>query len=252
MSKIHDLIPVITDETLANPLPSDAPVNVPLVLARHVAELPLIRGLSLELSTKLRQSTEAVAQKGKSSLIWEPENTWIGASSKPGTLEFFFDERLVQVHTKTSPEERETSTQSLFLDANALLLYQGMLNCFAHYLNPLVAERVEQAPYFEDDVLVPEIINHHVAEVVRWAKGKVDEGAKRVELFAAPVADRYGRETILKANWVVLPPHAGWCWEFGECPLGAYLDVKQATWVNGFITLIRLAYPDEWAWSPMT
>ncbi|MEA3375401.1 MAG: PqqD family protein [Chloroflexota bacterium] len=37
-------------------------------------------------------------------------------------------------------------------------------------------------------------------------------------------------------------------WEFEDRPLAGYLDVRQATWVSGFITLIRLAYPDRWSW----
>ena len=244
-----DFAPVVTDAVFGA-IPSDGPpVNVPLVLARHVAELPPSQALAMEMAAKLRQRIEALRQERRASFAWVPSRHAGAGFVSPGAVRLFFREGTMQVWAKGDPKGKET--QSLLLDANAVLLFQGTLNLFLHFLNPLLDHKARQAPYLDrDDVLVPEIINRDIALVVTWAEEKLVGGAERIEPFAAPLTDRYGRETVLRAVWDVESAHVSWQWEFDEVPYGAYLDVEQATWVSGFITLVRLAYPQEWNWVP--
>ncbi|MEA3377618.1 MAG: hypothetical protein U9R72_15640 [Chloroflexota bacterium] len=260
------LVPVVTDAVFTDRLPSDAPVNVALMLVRHIAAPPRSRAPGMEMATKLKRRVEELREKRQASLVWSPvlspsgsdrspwscgprtqgtDGVWTGRVP-PGAVELLFEEGTIRVHTRASLDGE--GTRALLLDANGALLLQGTLNFFLHYLNPLVAERVEQAPYLDDDVLVPEILNRYLVQTVEWARGKMEAGARRVELFAAPLADRYGRQTVLRAVWQPEPPHICWQWEFEERCLAGYLEVRQATWVSGFITLIRLAYPDQWSW----
>ena len=247
MSVTPDFAPVVTDTVFKDSPPGGPPVNVPLVLARHIAELPPSQALALEMAAKLRERIKGLRRERRASFAWVPSQHTGADFVSPGAVRLFFREGTMQVWAKSDPKGRET--QSLLLDANSVLLLQGTLNLFIHFLNPLMAHKVGQAPYLDrDDVLVPEIINRDIALVVTWVKGELASEAGRIELFAAPLADRYGRETVLRAVWDVEPAHVSWQWEFDEVPYAAYLDVEQATWVSGFITLVRLAYPQEWTW----
>lgn len=249
MSGTPDFAPVVTDAIFEDSPSDGPPVNVPLVLARHVAELPPSQALALEMAARLRERIEGLRRERRASFAWVPSRHAGAGFVSPGAVRLFFREGTMQVWAKGDPSGRET--QSLLLDTNAALLFQGTLNLFLHFLNPLVGHKARQAPYLDrDDVLVPEIINRDIALVVTWVKEKLASEAERVELFAAPLADRYGRETVLRAVWDVEPAHVSWQWEFDEVPYAAYLDVEQATWVSGFITLVRLAYPQEWTWVP--
>jgi len=249
VSVTPDFAPVVTDAVFRDSPSGGQPVNVPLVLTRHVAELPPSQALALEMAAKLRERIEALRRERRASFAWVPSSHTGAGFVSPGAMRLFFREGTMQVWAKGDPGGRET--QSLLLDANAVLLFQGTLNLFIHFLNPLVGYKVRQAPYLDrDDVLVPEIINRDIALIVTWVKEKLASEAGRIELFAAPLADRYGRETVLRAVWDVEPAHVFWQWEFDEVPYAAYLDVEQATWVSGFITLVRLAYPQEWTWVP--
>lgn len=249
MSVASDFAPVVTDAVFGA-IPSDGPpVNVPLVLARHVAELPPSQTLALEMAAKLRQRIEALRRERRASFAWVPSRHAGAGFVSPGAVRLFFREGTMQVWTKGDLGGRET--QSLLLDTNAVLLFQGTLNLFLHFLNPLMGHKARQAPYLDcDDILVPEIINRDIALVVTWVEEKLASDAECIELFAIPLADRYGRETVLRAVWDVETVHVSWQWEFDEVAYAAYLDVEQATWVSGFITLVRLAYPQEWTWVP--
>lgn len=254
MSVTPDFAPAVTDAIYTDSPPDGPPVNVPLVLARHVAELPPSQALALEMAAKLRERIEALRRERRASFAWVPSRHAGAGFLGPGAVRLFFREGTMQVWTKGDPNGRET--QSLLLDGNGVLLFQGTLNFFLHFLNPLVGHKVRQAPYLDrDDILVPEIINRDIALVVTWVKEELASEAERadnrhplIELFATPLTDRYGRETVLRAVWDVEPAHVSWQWEFDEVPYAAYLDVEQATWVSGFITLVRLAYPQEWTW----
>lgn len=256
MSVTPDFAPAVTDAIFTDSPLDGPPVNVPLVLARHIAELPPSQALAMEMAARLRERIEGLRRERRASFAWAPSRHTGAGFVSPGAVRLFFREGTMQVWAKGDPSGR--GTQSLLLDANSVLLLQGTLNLFLHFLNPLMAHKLRQAPYLDrDDVLVPEIINRDIALVVTWVKEKLASGAERadnrhplIELFAAPLADRYGRGAVLRAVWDVEPAHVSWQWEFDEVPYAAYLDVEQATWVSGFITLVRLAYPQEWAWVP--
>jgi hypothetical protein len=249
VSVAPDFAPVVTDAVFGVSPSDGPPVNVPLVLARHVAELPPSQAQALEMAAKLRQRIEGLRQERRASFAWVPSRHAGAGLVSPGAVRLFFREGTMQVWAKGDPKGKEA--QSLLLDANAVLLFQGTLNFFLHFLNPLMAHEARQAPYLDrDDVLVPEIINRDIALVVTWVEERLAGDAERIDLFASPLADRYGRETVLRAVWDVETAHVSWQWEFDEVLCAAYLDVEQATWVSGFITLVRLAYPQEWAWVP--
>jgi hypothetical protein len=247
MAEGHDLAPVIDEAIFEAVEPSDAPLNVPLVLVRHVAEPPLKQAVSLETANRLRRAIKALRERCRASLLWSPTSAWRGPS--PGSVEYFFEEEAIQVCAKSSYKGR-TGLRTVLLDANGALLFQGTINAFLHFLNPIVAERARQAPYFDEGVLRPEIINKHLIRLTRWARSKVDERERRFPLFRAPVLDRYGQQGHLEAAWIVDPPHISWTWNSEDRSIDTYLNVEQATWVNGFVTLLRLTYPDRWAWHP--
>ncbi len=247
MAETHDLAPVIDEGLFQAVEPSDAPVNVPLVLVRHVAELPLRQAVLLETGNRMKRAIETLRERRRAVLLWSPGPRWRGPA--PGSVEYFFEEATIQVYAKTAPTGR-TGVRRILLDANGALLYQGTLNAFLHFLNPLVADRVKQAPYFDEGVLRPEIINKHLIQLTRWARTRIDDGVRQLCLFSAPISDRYGQQGLLHATWIVDPPHICWSWELDGRSLGGYLNVKQATWVNGFIALLRMTYPDDWAWCP--
>jgi hypothetical protein len=247
MAEGHDLAPVIDEAIFQVVEPSDAPVNVPLVLVRHVAEPPLKQAVSLETANRLKDAIEALREGRRASLLWSPTSAWRGPS--PGSVEYYFEEEAIQVYAKSSYGGR-TGLRTILLDANGALLFQGTVNAFLHFLNPIVAERARQAPYFNEGVLRPEIINKHLIRLTRWARSKVDEGERRITLFRTTVLDRYGQQGHLEAAWIVDPPHISWSWTSEDRSVKSHLNVEQATWVNGFVTLLRLTYPDRWAWHP--
>jgi len=244
----HDLAPVIDDDVFRAVQPSAAPVNVPLVLVRHVAEPPRSRGVTVELAARLKRRVAELRDRREAALSWTPGEGWRGPA--PGAVEYFFEEGSIQVYAKGSPEARAATTRTVLLDANGALLLQGTLNGFLHYLNPLAAERVEQAPYLDEEVLRPEMINQYLIQLVQWARGRLEDGASSVRLFAAPTRDLFGERGVLRATWVVDPPHISWGWSSEDRSVSLYLDVRQAAWVSGFITLLRMALPDEWRWTP--
>jgi hypothetical protein len=261
VSVAPDFAPVVTDAVFGVSSSDGPPVNVPLVLARHVAELPPSQALALEMAAKLRRRIEGLRRERRASFAWLPTRHAGAGFVGPGAVQLFFREGTMQVWAKGDLSGRET--QSLLLDTNAALLFQGTLNLFLHFLNPLLGRKARPAPYLvRDDVLVPEIINRDIALVVTWVEEKLASEVECIELFAIPLADRYGRETVLRAVWDVESAHVSWQWAFDEMPSdgtdrdgrrdphAAYLDVEQATWVSGFITLVRLAYPQEWTWVP--
>jgi hypothetical protein len=247
MAEGHDLVPVIDEAIFKAVEPSDAPVNVPLVLVRHVAEPPLKQAVSLETGDRLKGAIEALREGRRASFLWSPTSAWRGPS--PGSVEYYFEEEAIQVYAKSSYGGR-TGLRTILLGVNGALLFQGTVNAFLHFLNPIVAERARQAPYFDEGVLRPEIINKHLIRLTRWARSKVDEGERRIPLFCVPVRDRYGQQGHLEAAWLVEPPHISWTWRSDDRSAESYLNVEQATWVNGFVTLLRLTYPDRWVWHP--
>jgi hypothetical protein len=246
MSAAPDFVPVIDDAALAGFAPEGAPIHVPLVLARHVVELPPAQGMTWEMVEGLRRCVEAARRVRRASLVWAPGQVEAG-TARAGAVELHFDEGTMLVWGQAGPGRAEA--RSVLLDANAALLFQGTLNFFMHFLNPLVAGRVRQAAYLErGDVLVPEIVNRDLIAAVDWARGELEAGRDEIELFALPLADRYGRRTTLWAVWGVEQGCISWQWEFDGVLSGAYLDVERAAWVSGFMTLVRMAYPGDWAW----
>lgn len=244
MGETHDVAPVIDDGLFRAAAASDAPVNVPLVLARHVAGLPVSQGPSLEAANRLREVVEKLRDRGRASVVWDPTTRWPGPGA--GAVKYFFREEEIQVYARAALDWSR-ATRSFLLDGNGAVLFQGTLNAFLHYLNPLMVEHVQQAPYLEAGTR-PAIINQAVADLTRWARRQMDGGSRRVCLFAASCNDRYGQPGTLEAVWHVNPPHVGWGWTSEDRSVYGYLDVPMATWVSGLITLLRMTYPDRWRW----
>jgi hypothetical protein len=70
-------------------------------------------------------------------------------------------------------------------------------------------------------------------------------------LFEVRVVDTFGRPTRLWARWYPNRDLASWEWQFeeGELPAGGIaFTVEQAALLSGFLTLLRLAFPDDWSW----
>ncbi len=244
MRETHDVAPIIDDGLFQAVEGSDAPVNVPLVLARHVADLPESQGHSLSAANRLRETVEELREEGRAAVMWAPTTRWRGPEA--GAVKYFFREEEIEVYAKASLDTSR-ATHSFLLDGNGAVLFQGTLNAFLHYLNPLMVEYVAQAPYLESGTR-PAIINRALNDLVRWARAQMDKGSRCICLFAASCADRYGQPGTLEAVWHLNPPHIAWGWKSRERVLYGYLDVQAATWVSGVITLLRLTYPDKWRW----
>ena len=246
MPESHDVAPVVGDALFHAVCASTAPVNVPLVLARHVAGVPADQGPSLTASGHLREVVEELGKRGKAAVVWDPSAR--GRRNGAGTVEYFFREEEIQVHTRASLDTGR-ATRRFLLDTNGAVLFQGTVNAFLHYLNPLMIEHVEQAPYLDPGTR-PAIINRPVAALTRWARAQMEGGSRQIRLFAASCRDRYGQPGILEALWHVNPAYISWGWRSDERAVRGYLSVQEATWVSGLMTLVRLTYPDEWTWQP--
>jgi hypothetical protein len=246
-----DFSPVVTDAIFRDLIPGQVPVNVPLVLVRHVAELPA-GAVATEMAEGLRQRVEALRRERRASFAWAPV-VHAGASfTCPGTVELFFREETMQVWAKATPDAKAPQARALILDPNGALLLQGTLNLFVACLNPLAGPaggRDSGEPGRAGGASEP--LNRDMGAIVEWAREELAGGAERLDLFGVPLSDRYGRETVLRAAWDVGPAHVSWQWEFDGQPQAAYFTPEQAAWVSGFITLVRLAYPDEWGWRPL-
>ena len=128
MSVTPNFAPVVTEAIFADSPPGGPPVSVLLVLARHVAELPPSQTLAMEMAAKLRERIEAPRRERRASFAWVPSRH-IGADFvSPGAVRLFFREGTIQVWAKGDPSGGET--QSLLLDANGVLLFQGAPNLF--------------------------------------------------------------------------------------------------------------------------
>jgi hypothetical protein len=228
--------PVVTDAIFQDAASEGAPVNILLVMVRLVAELPSYPS-AVEMAERLRRRIEALQKERRASFAWSPSvHTGMDLVS-PGTVELFFREETMRVWGKASLEKR-AGTSALLLDPNAALLLQGTLNLFVHVLDPLVHPASQ-------DGADP---NRDVAALVEWVRGEIAQGTERLVLFEAPLADRYGRQALLRAAWDVKAAHCAWEWEVDGTTPAAYLDARQSSWVSGFITLVRMAYPGEWVW----
>jgi hypothetical protein len=228
--------PVVTEAIFRDAASAGAPVNVPLVMVRLVAELPS-HPSAAEMAERLRRRIDALQKERRASFAWSPSVHTGTDLVSPGTVELFFREETMRVWGKASLEKR-AGASALLLDANAALLLQGTLNLFVHVLDPLVHPAGQ-------DSATP---NRDVAALVEWAREGIAQGKERLVLFEAPLADRYGRHAVLRAAWEVKAAHCAWEWEVDGTAPAAYLDVRQSSWVSGFITLVRVAYPGEWAW----
>jgi len=222
-----EFVPVISDTFLAS---FRGPVNVPLILVRAVAGLPEMDEHTAELVAELKDRVEKLRSTGRARFIWTPKVHTGGGILPAGAVQLFFKEQIVQVQAKADLEGKEG--QALLLDPNGALLLQGTLNLFIHLQ--------------EGD---PEsVANRDLARVLCLMLDKKEAGARAVELFAGPVDDLYGQETHLRAEWHVTEEHVSWQWgEEGQSAMACF-DVAQATWVSGFLTLVRLAWPEEWKW----
>lgn len=244
MPEAHDVAPAIDDALFRAVHESDAPVNVPLVLARHVAGLPPSQGPSLAAANRLREVVAQLRERKQAAVVWDPTARWRGHAA--GTLKYFFQEEQILVYAKAALDTSR-STCSFLLDSQAAVLFQGTLNVFLHYLNPLMIEQVEQAPYLEPGTR-PAVVNKALIALTGWAQGKLKGGSRRIRLFAASCSDRYGQAGILEGVWQVTPPYIAWGWKSQERTLHGYLNVEMATWVSGLITLLRMTYPEQWRW----
>ncbi|MBN1180168.1 MAG: hypothetical protein JXD18_13235 [Anaerolineae bacterium] len=237
-----DFSPVVTDAIFRDSIPGQVSVNVPLVLVRHVAELPSVAA-AVEMAAGLRQRVEALRRERRASFAWAPAVHSGSSFTCPGTVELFFREETMQVWAKAALDTKAPLARALILDPNGALLLQGTLNLFVACLNPLADSAGGQVGALR--------LNRDMGDIVEWAQEGLAGGATHLDLFGVPLSDRYGRETVLRAAWDVGPAHASWQWEFDGRPQAAYFTPEQAAWVSGFITLVRLAYPDEWVWQPL-
>lgn len=218
-----------------------ADVIVPLMLVRHVAELP-DAGAFPDAVERLRADVARHLEHGERQYPFVT-----GQTERGDVLGVILYPALRKAEViGLAPDLR--STARMTLSPNGVHLLHGWLVFAVH---SLATDRPGGHPYGQVGGIQPE--NADVAAVRRRLLAMVEAGDKEQALtaFSVRVVDVFGRPHTLRARWY---PHRGlvsWEWEplEGDLPAGGvFFDLEQAALLAGFLTLLRLAYPEEWSW----
>jgi len=216
-------------------------VVVPLMLTRHVAELP-DAGAFPDAVERLRSDVARHVEHGERQY---PLVT--GQTERGDVLGVILYPRLKKDEVIGLAPGLESTTR-MTLSPSGLHLLHGYLVFVVHCL---AAAQPAGHPYGEmEGIRSPE--NTDVAAVREHLLAMVDSGddEQALTVFAVKVVDTFGRPVVLRAVWYPNRDLVSWEWEGveGEPTGGIFFDLEQAALLAGFFTLLRLAYPDEWSW----
>lgn len=216
-------------------------IVVPLMLARHVAELP-DAGSFPDAVERLRGDVSQVLKAGERQYPFVTEQTEAGPV---GIILYPALEKADILGLSLNLKQ----TRRLVLCPSGLHLLHGFLVFIVHTLS---TAQPTAHPYLQEGSKVqPE--NVDVASVQRYLLMRVD-GADEdqvLTLFEVAVVDTYGRPCRIRARWYPNRDLASWEWRFEEGEMaedGIAFTLKQAALLAGFLTLLRLAFPDDWSW----
>ncbi len=214
-------------------------VVVPLMLARHVAELP-DPGSFPDAVERLRSDVARYLEHG------ERQYPYVTGQTKRGdVLGVILYPALRAAEIIGLAPDLEGTTR-MTLSPNGVHLFHGFLVFVVHSLAPAVSA----ARSYEGTQ--GDLTNSDVAVVRERLLAMVDEGdeGQALETFSVKVVDTFGRPVVLRAVWYPNRGLASWEWEGveGEPTGGIFFDLEQAALLAGFFTLLRLAYPDQWSW----
>ncbi|HIE38358.1 MAG TPA: hypothetical protein EYP77_04680 [Anaerolineae bacterium] len=211
-----------------------ANVIVPLVLIRHVAELPEPAMLADALD-RFRNDLEQHRQSGRAQRLYvinrTNEGRVLGAIVYPEAKAV----EIIETGRSAPPHSSRTT-----FTPNSLHLFHGFLVFTTEFLAP---------------ESLPEISNRDVAAVCsalrEQAQARPDGKGQRIRLFHIAVSDRFGRPVAITAGWDPAQGILSWEWTGLESDLqgGLYLTVEDARLLAGFITLLRMSDPDAWSWN---
>lgn len=208
-------------------------VVVPLMLTRHVAELP-DAGAFPDAVERLRSDVARRLQHGERQYPFVT-----GQTDRGDVLGVILYPVLKKAEVIGLVPGLESTTR-MTLSPSGLHLLHGYLVFVAHSLAP--ARSAEHPPPENTDVTT---VCEHLLTMV-----DAGDGEQALTVFAVKVVDTFGRPVILRAKWYPNRDLTSWEWEGveGEPTGGIFFDLEQATLLAGFFTLLRLAYPDEWSW----
>ena len=220
-------------------------VVVPLMLVRHVVELP-DPGAFADAVERLRADVTRHVQSGERQYAF-------AAGQTPGgdALGVILYPALEKAEIIGLGIDDGARTSRMTLSPNGLHLLHGFLTFVVH---SLAALHPTSHPYgVERPLTQPE--NADVAAVQQALLAQVDPDNmnQALCLFQVRVVDSFGRPTFLDAKWYPNLGRASWEWRFveetnGPITGGVAFDMEYATLLAGFFTVLRLAFTEEWSW----
>jgi hypothetical protein len=219
-------------------------VVVPLMLTRHVADPP-DAGAFPDAIERLRSD---VARHLETS---ERQYAFVTGQTERGDVLgviLYLALKKAEVIGLTCGDAARTTRVTL--SPAGVHLLHGFLVFVVH---ALCASQPAAHPYGEERERTQPPENTDVAAVQRHLLARVDAGdeAQALTLFGARVVDTFGRPTSLQARWYPNRGLASWEWHVEEGELaraGILFTLEQAALLSGFLTLLRLAFPDDWSW----
>lgn len=219
-------------------------IVVPLMLVRHVAEPP-DAGSFPDAVERLHGDITRVLKAG------ERQYPFVTDQTEGGVLGIILYPALEKADVLGLSPNDQKQTRRLVLSPTGLHLLHGFLVFIVHTLS---ATQPTTHPYQQDESRThrpPE--NTDVARVREYLSMQVDgaDEGQVLTLFEMTVVDTYGRPSRIWARWYPNRDLASWEWRFEEgepAEDGIAFTLEQAALLSGFLTLLRLAFPDDWSW----
>lgn len=219
-------------------------VAVPLMLTRHVADPP-DAGTFPDAIERLHTDVNRHLQSGERQYPFV-----IGQTERGDVLGIILYPALKKAEVIGLSIDNLEQTTRLTLSPSGLHLFHGFLVFVVHSLS---ATQPISHPYEEGERERSSPENTDVATVQQHLLRQVDaaDEEQALALFEVRVVDTFGRPTRLWARWYPNRDLTSWEWQFEEGELsagGIAFTVEQAALLSGFLTLLRLAFPDDWSW----
>lgn len=218
-------------------------VVVPLMLTRQVAELP-DAGAFPDAIERLHKDVTHYLESG------ERQYAYVTGQTEQGDiLGIILYPVLGKAELIGLSLGNLKKTMRLTLSPPGLHLLHGFLVFVVHILS---AAQPFPHPYGEERAQLP-LENTDAITVQQHLLEQVDagDGEQALALFEVRVVDTFGRPTLLQARWYPNRDLASWEWRCEEGGLtseGIVFSTDQAALLAGFLTLLRLAFPDDWSW----
>lgn len=224
-------------------------IVVPLMLVRHVADLP-DPGAFADAIERLRADISRHVQSGERQYAFVT-----GQTPKGDVLGIILYPALKKAEVIGLDFSDEDKTSRMTLSPNGLHLLHGFLIFVVH---SLAAPQSISHPYGPNRTSgTPQ--NTDVAAVQQFFLSRISDDDLNqslnlsLRLFQVQIVDSFGRPAVLAAKWYPHLGKASWEWRFvegadGPTSGGIAFELKHAALLAGFLTILRLAFPEEWSW----